>query len=73
MMTPVASASSSGFVLAIVGVILLVALVELRRFRQESVVLYGWRSLTARGAAHRTGNACYLNIAFKRCNTNIAL
>jgi ENTS family enterobactin (siderophore) exporter len=39
MMTPVASASSSGFVLAMVGVILLVALVELRRFRQESVVI----------------------------------
>lgn len=38
IMTPAASASSSGFVLAMVGVILLVALVELRRFRQESVV-----------------------------------
>ena len=37
-MTPAASACSSGFVLAMVGVILLVALVELRRFRQESVV-----------------------------------
>jgi len=36
IMTPAASASSSGFVLAMVGVILLVALVELRRFRQES-------------------------------------
>lgn len=34
-MTPVASASSSGFVLAMVGAILLVTLVELRRFRQE--------------------------------------
>lgn len=32
IMTPVASASSSGFVLAVVGAILLVALVELRRF-----------------------------------------
>ena len=38
MMTPAASASSSGFALAMVGVILLVALVELRRFRQESVL-----------------------------------
>jgi ENTS family enterobactin (siderophore) exporter len=38
MMTPVASASSSGFVLAIVGAILLVALVQLRRFRQEVVL-----------------------------------
>ncbi|CAM6709869.1 enterobactin transporter EntS [Enterobacter hormaechei] len=35
IMTPVASASSSGFVLAMVGAILLVTLVELRRFRQE--------------------------------------
>ena len=34
IMTPVASASSSGFVLAVVGVILLAVLVELRRFRQ---------------------------------------
>jgi hypothetical protein len=41
MMTPVASASSSGFALAMVGVILLVALVELRRFRQESVLTDG--------------------------------
>ncbi len=38
IMTPVASASSSGFALAMVGVMLLVALVELRRFRQESVL-----------------------------------
>lgn len=38
MMTPVASASSCGFALAMVGVMLLVALVELRRFRQESVL-----------------------------------
>ena len=38
IMTPVASASCGGFVLAIIGVILLVALVELRRFRQESVL-----------------------------------
>ena len=37
VMTPAAAASSSGFVLAIVGVILLVALVELRRFRQEAM------------------------------------
>ena len=35
IMTPVASASSSGFVLAVVGVILLAVLVELRRFRQN--------------------------------------
>ncbi|CDL32901.1 Enterobactin exporter EntS [Enterobacter hormaechei] len=35
IMTPVASASSSGFVLAMIGAILLVTLVELRRFRQE--------------------------------------
>lgn len=35
MMTPVVSASSSGFALAIIGVILLLALAELRRFRQE--------------------------------------
>jgi ENTS family enterobactin (siderophore) exporter len=38
-MTPVASASSSGFVLAIIGVILLMTLAELRRFRQEPVVI----------------------------------
>lgn len=38
IMTPVASASSSGFVLAMLGVILLVVLVELRRFRQEVVL-----------------------------------
>jgi len=38
IMTPVASASSSGFVLAIVGVILLITLAELRRFRQEVVL-----------------------------------
>ena len=38
IMTPVASASSSGFVLAIVGAILLVALAELRRFRHEPVL-----------------------------------
>ena len=38
MMTPVASASSCGFALAMVGVMLLVALVELRRFRQENVL-----------------------------------
>lgn len=36
VMSPVASASSSGLVLAVVGVILLAVLVELRRFRQES-------------------------------------
>lgn len=36
MLTPVASASSSGFALALVGGILVLALVELRRFRQES-------------------------------------
>ena len=35
MMTPVASASSSGFALAMVGVILLAVLVELRRFKQN--------------------------------------
>ena len=34
MMTPAASASISGFVLAIVGVLLMVVLGELRRFRQ---------------------------------------
>ncbi|MNR52742.1 Enterobactin exporter EntS [compost metagenome] len=39
IMTPVASASSSGFVLAIIGVILLMTLAELRRFRQEPVVI----------------------------------
>ena len=39
IMTPVASASSSGFVLAIVGVMLLVVLAELRRFRQEPMVI----------------------------------
>ena len=38
IMTPVASASSSGFVLAMVGAILLVTLVELRRFRQEAAL-----------------------------------
>lgn len=38
MMTPVASASCGGFALAMVGGILLVALVELRRFRQEVVL-----------------------------------
>jgi ENTS family enterobactin (siderophore) exporter len=38
IMTPVASASSSGFVLAMLGGILLVVLVELRRFRQEVVL-----------------------------------
>jgi ENTS family enterobactin (siderophore) exporter len=38
MMTPAASASSSGFVLAIIGVVLLMSLAELRRFRQESVL-----------------------------------
>ena len=36
MMTPVASASSSGFVLAIVGAMLVWVLAELRRFRQEA-------------------------------------
>jgi ENTS family enterobactin (siderophore) exporter len=35
MMTPVASASCGGFALAMVGVILLAVLVELRRFRQN--------------------------------------
>ena len=34
MMTPVASASASGFGLLIIGVLLLLVLVELRRFRQ---------------------------------------
>ena len=38
IMTPAASASSSGFVLAIVGGILLMVLAELRRFRQERVL-----------------------------------
>ena len=38
MMTPAASASCGGFALAMVGGILLVALVELRRFRQEVVL-----------------------------------
>ncbi len=38
ILTPVASASSSGFVLAIVGAILLMTLTELRRFRQEVVL-----------------------------------
>ncbi len=38
IMTPVASASSSGFVLAIVGAMLLVVLAELRRFRQAPVL-----------------------------------
>ena len=38
MMTPVASASSSGFALAVVGGILLLVLAELRRFRQEVVL-----------------------------------
>lgn len=41
IMTPVASASSSGFVLAMVGAILLVTLVELRRFRQEAALKDG--------------------------------
>ncbi|MCP6210216.1 MFS transporter, partial [Klebsiella pneumoniae] len=34
MMTPVASASASGFGLLIIGVLLLLVLVELRHFRQ---------------------------------------
>ncbi|WP_203462006.1 enterobactin transporter EntS [Enterobacter cloacae] len=38
VMTPVASASTSGFVLAVVGGILLMVLAELRRFRQEVVL-----------------------------------
>ncbi|MNH47170.1 Enterobactin exporter EntS [compost metagenome] len=38
MMTPVASASSSGFVLAIIGGMLVFVLAELRRFRQEPVL-----------------------------------
>ena len=38
MMTPVASASSSGFALAVVGGILLLVLAVLRRFRQEVVL-----------------------------------
>ncbi|RXX44591.1 MFS transporter, partial [Enterobacter cloacae] len=38
VMTPVASASTSGFALAVVGGILLMVLAELRRFRQEVVL-----------------------------------
>ena len=79
IMTPVASASSSGFVLAVVGVILLAVLVELRRFRQRPVgrvrrsrhptTQARWR------CAYRAygKRASYLKIEFKRCNTNIAL
>ncbi len=37
VMTPVASASTSGFALAVVGGILVMVLAELRRFRQEVV------------------------------------
>jgi ENTS family enterobactin (siderophore) exporter len=37
VMTPVASASSSGFALAVVGALLLLVLSELRRFRQQPV------------------------------------
>jgi ENTS family enterobactin (siderophore) exporter len=38
VMTPAASASSSGFALAMVGVLLMLVLSELRRFRQQPVV-----------------------------------
>ncbi|WP_336340303.1 enterobactin transporter EntS [Enterobacter cloacae] len=38
VMTPLASASTSGFALAVVGGILLMVLAELRRFRQEVVL-----------------------------------
>lgn len=38
VMTPVASASTSGFALAVVGGILFMVLAELRRFRQEVVL-----------------------------------
>ncbi|MFR3706984.1 MAG: hypothetical protein ACLTXH_01980 [Enterobacter hormaechei] len=77
IMTPVASASSSGFVLAVVGVILLAVLVELRRFRQNPVGRAGVAATrqNARRCAYRAygKRATYLKIEFKRCNTNIAL
>ena len=41
ILTPVASASASGWALAIVGVILLGLLTELRRFRQQPVIVEG--------------------------------
>ncbi len=74
MMTPVASASCGGFVLAIIGVILLVALVELRRFRQESVLNDGAADALTPTLSHREREGkCYLNNAFNLFNTNIAL
>jgi len=37
MLTPAAAASASGWGLAIVGAVLMLALAQLRRFRQEAV------------------------------------
>ncbi len=59
-MTPVASASSSGFVLAMIGAILLVTLVELRRFRQEVALNDGAACLTPGPLPRGEGGKCLL-------------
>ncbi|STJ17291.1 enterobactin exporter EntS [Escherichia coli] len=58
MMTPVASASASGFGLLIIGVLLLLVLVELRRFRQTAAAGDSVRQLMLKTAPLSRSSTC---------------